>query len=352
MPFRLIANARAVDAVARSLERPHPPHAYLFAGPERTGKATLALQLAQALNCEAAQPSLFDQSAGTAADGPCGECPQCRRIAQAIHADVLTVSIDHSEDPNRKAISIEQVRDIERAIALAPYEGQMRVCIIDPADALTEDAQNAFLKTLEEPPPHAVFILVTAADDALLPTVRSRTSRVEFRLAPAAEIEAGLLAEGIDPEQAEVLARVAGGRPGWALEMARDEDALKARAATLTQARDLASKSVADCLVLAEPLYDLWKSNHHALYERLDQWLGFWRDVMLVQAGAAGSIANSDFSETIGNTAKETDSEAVISFVNSLQDARMHLQTNVQPRLALENLMLRTPSGLIHAGRP
>jgi DNA polymerase-3 subunit delta' len=352
MPFRLIGNARAVEAVSRSLARPSPPHSYLFAGPARTGKATLAIQLAQALNCTASQPSLFEPTAASPADGPCGECDSCRRIAQGIHADVLTVTIDRSEDAVRKSVTIEQVREIERTVSLAPYEGRMRVIIIDPADALTEDAQNAFLKTLEEPPPHAVFILVAAADQALLATVLSRVSRVEFRLAPAAEIEAGLLVEDVDAERAALLSRLAGGRPGWALEMARDEGAFEARAATLQQAGELATAPLADRFALAEATYDTWREDHDAVFELLDEWLGYWRDVMLIQAGAGDAIANGDVEEWARKSAKETDSESVISFVSALQDARMHLQSNVQPRLALENLMLRTPSGLIHAGRP
>lgn len=359
MTFRLAGNARALAAVQRSLQRPFPPHSYVFAGPARTGKATLALQLAQALNCARGggarhdAPLLADSKAvTTAADGPCGECDSCRRIAAGIHSDVVTLTIDRSEDLNRKMISIDQVRDAERSVALAPYEGRIRVIIVDPADALSEDAQNAFLKTLEEPPPHAVFVLITTREDALLPTVRSRCQRVEFRLAAAAEIGAALAEESVESERASLLARLARGRPGWALAMARDPAALERRTEALEQAQALAAMPLADRMDLAERLTDEWRKDHDVLLERLDEWLGWWRDVMLVQNGVPDAIGNSDHAETLAEEAKNVDAQAVVAFVGALQDARLHLAVNVQPRLALENLMLKAPSGLIHAGRP
>ena len=138
----LIGNPRAVATVQRALASGSPPHAWLFAGPTGVGKAALARWLAQALNCE--QTSVRRDE--TVAVEPCGECAQCTRIARDIHSDVLTVSIPPPEDGvQHKDISVEQVREVEQAVALAPFEGRTRVAIIDPADAMSDGAQYAFL---------------------------------------------------------------------------------------------------------------------------------------------------------------------------------------------------------------
>ena len=206
--WRLIGNSRALNALASAVSSGSPARSYIFAGPERVGKAAAALRLAQALNC-------------TADDPPCLSCETCRRIGEAKFADFQTVTVEATTDgPAHKAISVEQMRDVEATVALAPYEGRKRVVVIDPADAMSDEAQNALLTTLEEPPPHVVFVLVSADADRLLETVRSRCRRIDFGLVAAAEIEAGLIERGTDAEQAAVLARLAAGRPGWALEAA------------------------------------------------------------------------------------------------------------------------------------
>src|SRR3990172_2946043 len=197
MPWDLIGNEQAVAALRRALETGAVAHAYLFAGPVQAGKATLALKLAQALNCRGGSVTAGAVTYEGAHE-PCGECDQ------------------------RRDISVDQVREVERAVALNPFEGRSRVIIIDPAHALSREAQNAFLKTLEEPPPRVVFILVTDSESALLPTIRSRCRRLAFRPLPAAAVREALLARGVGQEQAELLARLARGRTGWALAMAAD----------------------------------------------------------------------------------------------------------------------------------
>src|SRR5439155_9266728 len=123
------------------------------------------------------------------------------------------------EGPQHKEISVDQIREVQRAVALAPFEGRTRAVIIDPADKLSEEAQNAFLKTLEEPPASAVFVLIAMRGDALLPTVRSRCALIEFGLVSTAEIEEALRDRGIEEERARLLARLSNGRPEWALAM-------------------------------------------------------------------------------------------------------------------------------------
>jgi DNA polymerase-3 subunit delta' len=327
----IIGNTRAVRALAAEVAAGSTVRSYIFAGPERVGKAAAAMRLAQALNCIGGEP-------------PCGECDACTRIAQGKHADVMTISIDtEAEGPARKAISVKQVRDVEVSVALAPYQGKMRVVIFDPAETMSADAQNAFLKTLEEPPPHAVFVLVTTDAGLLLETVRSRCRLIEFGLVAAGEIEAALRERGVEAERAELLSRLAVGRPGWAIEASARPAILEKRSESFDLARELPRMSVSDRIDLAENLSDRFKRDRAPVDDTLEDWLGYWRDVMLVQSGAEDAIANVDRRDEIAAAADEYGRAHVTSFVEALRDTRQHLRENVQSRIALDALLLNVP---------
>ena len=172
MPFRDVVgepgHARLVDLLQRSIRRGTLPPSLIFAGPAGSGKRATALAVAQTLNC-------LDPKADSNSIDACGRCTACARIARGVHPDVLIV-----EPGDTGAIKIEQVRDVVDRAAYRPFEGTRRVVIIDEADALMASAQNALLKTLEEPPPGSVFILLTSRPDMLLATVRSRCIRLWF----------------------------------------------------------------------------------------------------------------------------------------------------------------------------
>ncbi|WP_242372729.1 DNA polymerase III subunit delta', partial [Anaeromyxobacter sp. SG26] len=218
MPFsELIAQDRAVSSLRSALRRGALHHAYLFGGPEGVGKATAARLLAQAANCEAPAPE------GGSRDDACGTCGPCRKIARGVHPDVLVL---HEErvmakagrwDPKggrapSKDIVVDQVRDVvDRRLALKRFEGRRRFVVLDPADAMNPQAQNALLKTLEEPPDDTTLVLVASSPDALLPTIRSRCLRVPFAPLPAAAVAARLEAEGRPAGEARLAAALAGG---------------------------------------------------------------------------------------------------------------------------------------------
>jgi DNA polymerase III delta' subunit len=199
------------------------PHAVLLVGPAGIGKTTLALDLAAGLLCTAADP----------AARPCGACRACRLVASDSHPDLHRLG---PEGPGRQvaiggpASKVRGVRDLIGELALMPVEGGARVAIIEGASRMNEDAQTAMLKTLEEPPAGVTIALCADAEEAMLPTIRSRC--VTVRLGPVAvrDIE-GILTEhgAADPGSAARLARIAGGRPGVALAWAADPEALRAR---------------------------------------------------------------------------------------------------------------------------
>lgn len=152
------------EQLRRSLQRGRLAHAYLFVGPRGSGKTDAAFALAQALNCERKK------------DDACGQCPSCQSIAIGKHPDVHTVK---PESKSRR-IQIEQIRDFTSAIALKAMSARVKAGIVTDADCMNEAAQNAFLKTLEEPPANTIIILLTAEPQRLLPTILSRCLRISF----------------------------------------------------------------------------------------------------------------------------------------------------------------------------
>jgi DNA polymerase-3 subunit delta' len=187
---------RVVASLRRAAEGGRLPHALLFVGPEGVGKRLFAQTLAQALLCERSRESAFE---------PCGACPACHQVAAGSHPDVLTVS----KPEDRHELPIDAIRQLNHDLALAPMRGRRRLAIVDDADDLSDEASNAFLKTLEEPPPGAVLILVGTAPELQLDTILSRCRVVRFE--PLAEADLGpiLLAQGLASTPAEAAALAA-----------------------------------------------------------------------------------------------------------------------------------------------
>ena len=218
MPFRdIIGHRRLVGLVARSIRRGTLPPSLILAGPDGVGKRLLAFATAQALNCQ----NLESTESGEI--DACGTCASCSKIARGVHPDVLLV-----EPGDTGTIKIDQVRDVIDRAGYRPFEGRRRVVIIDQADALVPHAQNALLKTLEEPPSASLFLLVTARPDALLPTVISRCPRLRFRRLDADDVATALMTQGRGEAEARATAAAADGSVGHAL-AASGKDLLAAR---------------------------------------------------------------------------------------------------------------------------
>jgi DNA polymerase-3 subunit delta' len=202
MPFRdLSGHRRLFGLLGRAIRAEALPPSLIFSGPDGVGKRLAAVSLAQALNCLAP----VDDGAGTR--DACGSCASCRKIERRIHPDVTTVVPEEGT-----SIKIEQIREVVGQTAFRPFEGRSRVVIVDDADLMGADAQNSLLKTLEEPPPRNVFVLVTSRPDTLLDTIRSRCCQLRFAPLSPQEIALGLMARhGVDEHEARATAALAAG---------------------------------------------------------------------------------------------------------------------------------------------
>jgi len=342
--WRLVGQPNVVAMLDRALREERLSHAYLFVGPDQVGKATAARELAMALNCRGE-------------DSPCHRCRQCHLIETGRHPDVEAVGVgglceesdhrDHSVDGS-KGIRICQVRRLERLLSRTPFEGRYRVAIIDPADALNVEAANAFLKTLEEPPPSVVLLLVTAREEALPATVRSRCRRVAFRLMAMADVERALV-EGWSavPEKASLLARLSGGRLGWGIASLEDENLLSAREAALEEVQRLAAASVSERFAYAGRLGYPFSRERDSVYAVLDLWEQWWRDLLLAGAGREELVVNSHHLDKLTEESRKYQLRAVVRFLGALRRVRQQLQENVNPLLALEVLMLELPAPVL-----
>jgi DNA polymerase-3 subunit delta' len=233
----LRGHERVRDRLRAALDHERLAHALLFTGADGIGKRGFAMALAAFLQCE------------QRGDDACGSCASCRRVAAGSHPDVHSVAVA----AGKREIGVDRARALKRFMQLQPACGRAKVAIIDDAPSLSVAAQNALLKTLEEPPPRSVLILVAHSADALLPTVRSRCQLIRFAPLPE-EIVAEILAEhGIAPPVALEMVRLADGSPGRALLLSRHLDAdasasLTAELAALGGARYVALMHVAQAL--------------------------------------------------------------------------------------------------------
>ena len=342
MSWDIIGHEKAIEVLGRAVEdEARRSHAYLFAGPEQVGRATVARAFAQALNC-------------TSEDArPCGECRACRLIGEGKHPDVETMTIgglcdesehkDHSKDKSQE-IRICQVRRLEHVIYRAPFEGRVRVVIVDPADALTAQAANAFLKTLEEPPKNVVMILVTAREATLPETVRSRCRRIAFGGAGRAQIESALRERWkAEPETAARLARLAQGRLGWAVDALKDNGALEEREEVLDEIEAVMAGGDKERFEYARMLGDRYQRNSNAVRDVLGVWRDWWRDVLLTASGKEEMALASDRLDTLRSQASEYKVEGAVRALRALQDLQQHLEEHASPTLALEVMLLELP---------
>jgi DNA polymerase-3 subunit delta' len=333
----VIGQDRAVAVLQRSLEKGTLAHAYLLVGLPHVGKMTLALTLAQAVNCEAAEP-------------PCGQCDSCRRIAQGNHADVQVIGLSGNSSSSgarpQAEIGIDQVREVQHSASLPPFEGRYRVYIINGAEQLSNEAANCLLKTLEEPAAGVIFVLLTANDRLLPATVVSRCLRLELFPLTTADTEAALGRYWrVEPDKAKLLSRLCCGCLGWAVSAAADDSLLRQRGERLERIQNVINADYEERFAYAAELVTQFGQSRGQVWEVLDLWLSWWRDLLLVKAGVSGSVENLDMLDKLVGGARDCSLAQIDDFIKSIRAVKEQLRLNASPRLVMEVLMLSIPEG-------
>jgi DNA polymerase-3 subunit delta' len=337
VPFRsIVGHRRIVSLLSRVVARDRLPPALLLAGPPGVGKRRTALALAEAVNC------LQPRSTADFERDACGECAACRRIARGVHPDVIPI-----EPGDSGSIRIAQVRDVIAGAGYRPFEGQRRVVIIDEADALVPEAQNALLKTLEEPPSASIFVLVSSLPDALLPTVRSRCPRLRFGSLSAGDITAALMRDhGYAEPDARSAAADADGSIGRAL---------AAESAELADAREAARQLLERAARVADPARridlarDLAPSARATPAGERDQLAACLRalasllrdlGILATRADASG-LANADLAQQLGALGRSYDGERTMRAYVAVDQALAALERNASPKIVADWLVLQ-----------
>jgi DNA polymerase III subunit delta' len=328
----IIGHEWAVDLLHTAVVHQRIGHAYLITGQAQVGKATLARVFAQALNCEA-------EAVETR---PCGICRPCQLIAAGRHPDVRHVVPEVSER-GKASLKIDQIRALQKELNLGTMEARYKIGILEQFEAANPNAANAFLKTLEEPPSKVILILTAAEADALLPTIASRCRTLPLRPLPTAVIARALQEQWhVQQERAELLAHVANGRLGWAVQAVGDTAVWQSREEQLELLQTILTSKRVGRFQLAEKL----ANKAEILPIWLDMWLSWWRDVLIWQQGGGRDTAvviNIDYLPSLRQYADQWSLSQIQKSLHQTQTALWQLERNANTRLVLENLFLTYP---------
>lgn len=306
------------NILQRALDCQRIAHAYLFEGPDGIGKKMMALAFARALFCQ--------NGIG------CGKCPACLKVDNHNHPDI------HLLEANDAALKIAQIRSLQQDLSLRPLEGNHKVCLIDGAEHFTNGAANALLKTLEEPQPGTLIILLTSQPERLLPTIRSRCQRLPFSALPK-QLLASLLAQKLDlnTSQSLILAALSEGSFQKALGPHR-EFFLEKRGQLIQSLSALSSSSIIPTFSFANEL----EMEKETLPLILDIFQAFYRDLLLLKHDRpVEELINQDLLELLQQQNQLTTTASLLTKLKALESARFHLHRNVNRRLALEVMLMR-----------
>src|SRR6185369_14230539 len=260
----IVGHERIVEVFRRSVRSGKTPHSYIFEGIPGCGRRKTALALIQALFCR------------DAADDACGVCASCRKIAGGNHGDIHLVE----PLPDKRDISIEQLRELQRELSLRPYEAPRKACIMEPAERMSVNAANSLLKTLEEPPGNALIILLSENADMLLPTIRSRCQLIRFSALSTENVRLLLERSGVAAAAADLLAPLSEGSMQRAGELDNETLAVR-REKLITHLATLDLGRISTVFDTAEEL----AGNRDETLASLDLLLSFARDTVYLKSG-------------------------------------------------------------------
>ena len=318
----VIGQASIKEHIKKSLHTGKISHAYIFYGEKGSGKKTLADLFARALQCEAG------------GEEPCNQCTSCKQALNRNQPDIIYVQ---HEKP--ALISVDEIRkQVNNDIAIKPYSSARKIYIIDEAEKMNAQAQNALLKTLEEPPSYATIMLLTTNVEALLQTIRSRCVTLTIKPVLDVELQRYLMREVRVPDyKAGICAAFARGNVGRARELAVSQEFDELKEETIQLVKTISEKSLNDLAAFAKAKADK-TGNTEGFLELLQMW---YRDVLLYKS--TSSSKNLIFGEEvqyIKRMAVKSTYEGLNRILNSIEEARTRLAGNVNAELTLEWLLL------------
>ena len=325
--WNLIGHEWAVQLLRGQIAAGRLRHAYLITGPDGVGRRTLALRLAQALNCShPPAPGEF-----------CGECRACLNFARGQHPDLLIVERQEGD----REIKIAAVRELSRSLSRTPLEARYQVALLLDFELASEEAANALLKTLEEPNPSVVLCLTAPDMDSLPATIVSRCELLRLRPIPVEPLASDLAAQlSLNLDHAKLLASLSRGCPGLALRWHKQPAALEQRAEWLEAGQQLLYATRVQRFAFADKV----SKDREGLRELLLVWLSFWRDLVFRIGHSSAPISNPDKAEIIASLSGRLTLGMAQAALRATERTLATLDTNVNGRLVMEGLLLELPS--------
>lgn len=343
----IIGQEKAISILKGCIAKERIPHAMLFAGDEGIGKRLTAVNLAKTLNCIGGKSDdpglmskgLFEESSksetrssqsGIRTDA-CGQCPSCIKIDKGNHPDVFIVG----PEGDGGQIKVSVIRELAGSFSYKPYEGNYKIAIIDNAETMNVEAANAFLDTLEAPPSHSIFILISFRPDMLLPTIRSRCQRISFSPLPIEKMTDMLQKKykDIDHDRSLLLSTLSGGKLGYAL----NEDLIGQR-----------DRSFHILQLMLNRFDEDIRDNKTSIEEWFD-WVQIWlRDMAVFKASERTDLLiNRDREGKIRDISQNAALQDILKLARELYNIRMNLKFNLNEKLTFNytSLLMRRRLG-------
>ena len=303
----------------KAIETHKVAHSYIFEGIEGVGKKTIALAVAKALLCQDG-------------DVPCGQCKACIMVDAGTHPDIVFVEKD------TKVTKIQTIRDqVVKNMEIKPYQGRYKIMMINDADSITAEGQNAMLKTIEEPPSYGIIILITKNLAKLLPTIRSRCIHLRFNPLNREEIETYLKDKPIDRTQKEILKQFSEGSIGVANQLIEDTQFLEMRQTSIERLNQIER---ADLIGVYRHVKELVEHKEN-LIEILQFWLLWYRDLAMVKVGEREKLYYVDYEGALLDTSSKLTYNMICKHMDLIKETTLQIQQNINSTLAIENLLLK-----------
>ncbi len=328
--WNITGHEHAIDILRRTLIAQQVRHAYLFTGPQHIGKSLLARRFAQTLLC------IGGPDPNVAPQEPCNHCLPCRKVLHGNHPDMHVIA----KAPDKQFILIEQIRALQSDSARHTLEGRRNIFIIENAQDMNAQSANCILKTLEEPEADVILLLTVPDAGLLLPTIVSRVQLVPMQLLTNLQIKNALIQQwDVEPKEAELIAALAAGRMGWAVQAAENDDLLAQRREQLEYLTKILSMSRVQRFDFVQKL----GTDAEKVQTLLELWLLWWRDMVLTANGCLDLSVNVDMRPQLKAQATKLGTAEAERMVRRIIETMEAIAQNVNTRVALEVLMLDLP---------
>ena len=317
----IIGNEDAKEYFIKALTKNHLSHSYIFEGPYGVGKKTFARKLAKAILCENRDE-----------DKACHRCQSCHMVEAGTHPDIITIEKD------TKVTKVDNIREnIVREMEIKPYQSNHKIIIVNAADTINIQGQNAMLKTIEEPPKYGIVILVCENLASMLPTIKSRCITVRFNPLSKEKMNEYLHGKGIGEAERQVYAKLSEGSIGVINDILQDENYIELRKQSAAYLERLGKANLLQ-------LYDLVKEitdQKEQIEQILEFWLYWYRDVAVIKASGSDDLYYLDYQKQLLDMSQNITYNKVSQNIESIKYAILDIKQNIYSTFVIENLLLK-----------